>query len=589
MSQSIVITGSGIVSAIGLDKESVYQSLLSRQSGIALPSILRTNHKDIPVGEVKMSNEEMKSLLNIDDLYVNRTTLLGMMAVDQAIAEARLAGISKKSCRVVLVSGTTVGGMDVTESYFSSMLTSEDHMKCMLTHDCGNSTRLLAERYNFIQDYTTVSTACSSAANAIMLAANLIKSGQADIVIAGGTEALSKFHLNGFNSLMILDKDNCRPFDETRAGLNLGEGAGFVVMESKETAIKRGADIQAYLSGYGNACDAYHQTASSPDGEGAYQAMSQALSMSGLKSEDIDYINAHGTGTPNNDESESAAIFRLFGDEVPAISSTKSFTGHTTSASGGIEAVICLLVLQHSFLPANLGWSNQMTNGVTPTLGEENREVNHVMCNSFGFGGNDSSFILSKHETSYIPTTFADGEIKVVSRVEIESVAELTRIKEYLKPMEIRRMGPLMRSTLLSSLEALKQAGIECPDAIVTGTMLGCIDNSEKLLREMVSTDEATTSPTLFMQSTHNTIGSAIAIQLGCHGYNTTYTQAESSLDWCMRDAELLLRSGRAKTVLVGCHDENTEWYGWVQRAIGREVTPNIHSVAMVLTLAADK
>ncbi|MCQ2236204.1 MAG: beta-ketoacyl-[acyl-carrier-protein] synthase family protein [Bacteroidales bacterium] len=589
MSQSIVITGSGIVSAIGLDKESVYQSLLSRQSGIALPAILKTNHKDIPVGEVKMSNEEMKSLLNIDDLYVNRTTLLGMMAVDQAIAEARLAGISKKSCRVVLVSGTTVGGMDVTESYFSSMLTSEDHMKCMLTHDCGNSTRLLAERYNFIQDYTTVSTACSSAANAIMLAANLIKSGQADIAIAGGTEALSKFHLNGFNSLMILNKENCRPFDDTRAGLNLGEGAGFVVLESKETAIKRGADIQAYLAGYGNACDAYHQTASSPDGEGAYQAMSQALSMSGLKTGDIDYINAHGTGTPNNDESESAAIFRLFGDDVPAISSTKSFTGHTTSASGGIEAVICLLALQHSFLPANLGWSNQMTNGVTPTLGEENRELNHVMCNSFGFGGNDSSFILSKHETSYIPTTFADGEIKVVSRVEIESVAELSRIKEYLKPMEIRRMGPLMRSTLLSSLEALKQAGIERPDAIVTGTMLGCIDNSEKLLREMVATDEATTSPTLFMQSTHNTIGSAIAIQLGCHGYNTTYTQAEYSLDWCMRDAELLLRSGTAKTVLVGCHDENTEWYGWVQRAIGREVMPNIHSVAMVLTLAADK
>ncbi len=589
MSQSIVITGSGIVSAIGLDKESVYQSLLSRQSGIALPAILKTNHKDIPVGEVKMSNEEMKSLLNIDDLYVNRTTLLGMMAVDQAVAEARLAGISKKSCRVVLVSGTTVGGMDVTESYFSSMLTSEDHMKCMLTHDCGNSTRLLAERYNFIQDYTTVSTACSSAANAIMLAANLIKSGQADIAIAGGTEALSKFHLNGFNSLMILDKENCRPFDDTRAGLNLGEGAGFVVLESKETAIKRGADIQAYLAGYGNACDAYHQTASSPDGEGAYQAMSQALSMSGLKTEDIDYINAHGTGTPNNDESESAAIFRLFGDDVPAISSTKSFTGHTTSASGGIEAVICLLALQHSFLPANLGWSNQMTNGVTPTLGEENREVNHVMCNSFGFGGNDSSFILSKNETAYVPMNFADGEIKVVSRVEIESVAELTRIKEYLKPMEIRRMGPLMRSTLLSSLEALKQAGIECPDAIVTGTMLGCIDNSEKLLREMVATDEATTSPTLFMQSTHNTIGSAIAIQLGCHGYNTTYTQAEYSLDWCMRDAELLLRSGTAKTVLVGCHDENTEWYGWVQRAIGREVMPNIHSVAMVLTLAADK
>lgn len=585
MNQSIVITGSGIVTAIGNDKESVYQSLLQRKSGVALPAILQTNHKDIPVGEVKLTNDEMKSLLSVDDPYINRTTLMGMMAVDQAIAEARLVGTSKDKYRVFLVNGTTVGGMDITETYFSSMLSSEEHMKCMLTHDCGNSTRVLAERYDFIQDYTTVSTACSSAANALMLGANLIKSGQADIVIAGGTESLSKFHLNGFNSLMILDKEQCRPFDDTRAGLNLGEGAGFVILESAELAKKRGADIQAYLTGYGNACDAYHQTASSPDGEGAYLAMSQALSMSGLKSEDIDYINAHGTGTPNNDESESAAIFRVFGDEVPAISSTKSFTGHTTSASGGIEAVICLLALQHNFLPANIGWSNQMTNGITPTLGEENHEVNNVMCNSFGFGGNDSSFILSKCEPAQTPMVFADGEIKVVSRVEIEDVAELARIKEYLKPMEVRRMGPLMRSTLLSSLDALKQAGIECPDAIITGTTLGCIDNSEKLLREMTSTDEASTSPTLFMQSTHNTIGSAIAINLGCHGYNTTYTQAEASLDWCIRDAELLLRSGQAKSVLVGCHDENTEWYGWVQRAIGRDVIPNIHSVAMVLTL----
>lgn len=589
MNQSIVITGSGIVTAIGNDKESVYQSLLQRKSGVALPAILQTNHKDIPVGEVKLTNDEMKSLLSVDDPYVNRTTLMGMMAVDQAIAEARLVGTSKDKYRVFLVNGTTVGGMDITETYFSSMLSSEEHMKCMLTHDCGNSTRVLAERYDFIQDYTTVSTACSSAANALMLGANLIKSGQADIVIAGGTESLSKFHLNGFNSLMILDKGQCRPFDDTRAGLNLGEGAGFVILESAELAKKRGADIQAYLTGYGNACDAYHQTASSPNGEGAFLAMSKALSMSGLRSEDIDYINAHGTGTPNNDESESAAIHRLFGDEIPAISSTKSFTGHTTSASGGIEAVICLLALQHGFFPANIGWSNQMVNGITPTLGEENRVVNNVMCNSFGFGGNDSSFILSKNETSSVPMTFAEGEIKVLGRIEIEDVAELPRIKEYLKPMEIRRMGPLMRSTLLSSLDALKQAGVACPDAIITGTTLGCIDNSEKLLREMVSSDESATSPTLFMHSTHNTIGSAIAIQLGCHGYNTTYTQAEASLDWCMRDAELLLRSGQAKTVLLGCHDENTEWYGWVQRAIGRDVMPSIHSVALVLTFVERK
>ena len=152
---------------------------------------------------------------------------------------------------------------------------------------------------------------------------------------------------------MILDHERCRPFDATRAGLNLGEGAAFVVLESEESANKRGVNVHAYLTGYGNACDAYHQTASSEDGEGAYLAMKEALDMAHLTPKDIQYVNAHGTGTPNNDQSESVSLRRIFGDEIPLISSTKSFTGHTTSASGSIEAVICILAMQNILsLPA---------------------------------------------------------------------------------------------------------------------------------------------------------------------------------------------------------------------------------------------
>lgn len=153
----------------------------------------------------------------------------------------------------------------------------------------------------------------------------------------------------------------------------------------------------ATLDGVANTCDAFHQTASSADGEGAFRAMRGALADAGLDPSEVDYINAHGTGTPNNDASESAAMLRLFGDRVPPVSSTKAFTGHTTSASGAIETVICLLALRHGFLPVNLNWQHPMDNGIVPVReSRPPREIRHVLCNSFGFGGNDSSLLLSK-------------------------------------------------------------------------------------------------------------------------------------------------------------------------------------------------
>jgi 3-oxoacyl-(acyl-carrier-protein) synthase len=227
----------------------------------------------------------------------------------------------------------------------------------------------------------------------------MLRCGLAEIVVVGGTECLTKFHLNGFNALMILDAQPCRPFDRDRAGLNLGEGAAYLVMETEASVKKRGAKPLCKLSGYGNACDAFHQTASSPDGEGAYLAMQEALQLAGMKPEDIQYINAHGTGTPNNDESESHAIQRVFGDHLPPVSSTKSFTGHTTSASGSIEAVFCMLALQHQFLPQNINWKNPMEGGIIPVTDQQPQgEIRHILSNAFGFGGNDSSIILSKCE-----------------------------------------------------------------------------------------------------------------------------------------------------------------------------------------------
>ncbi len=394
---NIVITGAGIVSAIGIGKAETAASLLQERTGIAPLHYLNCEDRHFLAGEVKLTDEEMKERLGINTEPTTRTSLMGMMALEEALTEAALWPRNGQATRVALVSGTTVGGMDKSEQFYLEFLENDRHNDYILTHDCGSTTELMARRFGIFSMVTTPSTACSSAANAIVMGANLLRSGMADVVVAGGAECISRFHLNGFNSLMIIDHEQCRPFDANRAGLNLGEGAAYLVLESADHARRRGIQPLACLKGFGNACDAFHQTASSDDGEGAFLAMQKALRMAGLQPADIDYVNAHGTGTPNNDASESQALRRLFADKLPPVSSTKGMTGHTTSASGAVEAVICLLALRQAFLPANYGFATPMTDGITPVAHvETGRQLHHVLCNSFGFGGNDTSIILSE-------------------------------------------------------------------------------------------------------------------------------------------------------------------------------------------------
>jgi len=577
---NIAITGLGIVCAIGNDTASVLDALRQKKSGVGTMRYLQSEHTELPVGEVKLSNEQMTEMLGVDSGEIlSRTTLMGALAVRQAMKEAGVTSLDDK--KVALISGTTVGGMDITERYFQQMKESDEMLSVIAKHDCGSSTDDIARICGMPEaDTITVSTACSSAVNSIILGAEMLRSGEADIVIAGGSEALSKFHLNGFNTLMILDKEQCRPFDATRAGLNLGEGAAFVVMQ-RTTDVNEDKAL-AYVSGYGNKCDAFHQTASSEDGEGAYLAMTEALAMAGLEPKDIHYINAHGTGTPNNDPSESAAIRRIFGDAIPPISSTKAFTGHTTSASGSIETVISILAMQNSFVPASLGWSQQDDTCITPSQGIDNITLDNVVCNSFGFGGNDSSLIISKSPVAKAETS-EQYEICVLGEEVIDDVESLKEIKEFVSPIEARRMGKLMKASLLTSLRVLQKTGVECPDAIITATANGMLETSEQFLNDICENGEQLLKPTLFMQSTHNTIGSAIAIRLKCHGYNVTYTQGVHSMYCAMRDAERLIRTGKAKTVLVGCHDEATPLFCEFMKRLGKPEPKMIDSQVILL------
>lgn len=399
MSQEVFVTGVGIISALGVGTEATLRALTDVRSGIGGVSYLDTVHGEFPVGEVAMSNAEMSRMLGIgypaDGL---RTVLLGCIAAREAVDSA---GLSDSTIReAAFISGTTVGGMDKTERHFQAAYESDaesDESRELMYNDCGCSTELIADNTGPFRIVTTTSTACSSAANAIIMGANLIKSGIVDIVVAGGSEALSRFHLNGFNTLMILDRERCRPFDQDRTGINLGEGAAYIVLESESSAKARGARVLARLSGYANTCDAFHQTASSDNGEGAYLAMTRAMEMAGLTPADIDYVNAHGTGTPNNDETELAAMKRIWSGGLPDFSSTKAFTGHTTSASGSIEAVICILAMRNGFLPPNLGWRTPILESAKPvTEVTHGVKVRNIINNSFGFGGNDSTLLFSE-------------------------------------------------------------------------------------------------------------------------------------------------------------------------------------------------
>ena len=296
MSKEIFVTGTGIISALGVNKNETLAALREQRTGIAPLHYLKTSHTEFPVGEVKRTNEEMTKMLQISETEVTtRTSLMGMIAVREALEDADLR--NKNNLRIAFINGTTVGGMDMSEQFYLDFLENDTKNAYIATHDCGSCTEMIADYFDIFSMVETISTACSSAANAVMIGAMLIREGRADIAIVGGSECITKFHLNGFNTLMILDKEQCKPFDANRAGLNLGEGAAYLVLESEETLKKRNVKPLCRLSGYANTCDAFHQTASSPDGEGAYLAMKNALDAAHLSPEDIDYVNTHGTGT----------------------------------------------------------------------------------------------------------------------------------------------------------------------------------------------------------------------------------------------------------------------------------------------------
>jgi len=397
MKTAAYVINTGVINAIGDDTAQNLQSLYNGSSGIGTATFLQTNWRDeLPVAEVKASNAALAARTGLA-ANLPRTALLSAIAVAEILQPFNgLAG----QYPIGFFSANTVGGMDLTESFYKDFAQDKQagDITSFVHHECGAVTNLVGRHFSLNGFTTTISTACSSSANSIMMAAQMIRSGMLDVAIAGGADALCRFTLNGFNTLMILDKQPCQPFDQHRRGLNLGEGAGYLLLMSEKAMKACGATPIGVVSGYANTNDAFHQTASSPDGTGNKLAMEGALNIAGLRPEDISYINLHGTGTANNDSSEGKAIEAVFGGQVPKASSTKAFTGHTLGAAAGIEAVFSMLAIRDGLIFPNLRWQTQMEEvSFKPvTELEQHSNVQHVMSNSFGFGGNCSSLIFSK-------------------------------------------------------------------------------------------------------------------------------------------------------------------------------------------------
>ncbi len=392
----IVVTGMGVISAIGNTVEENRASLIKGTCGItSLENLLSRYAGIMPFGEIKITTDTLKQQLHANEPGVTRTMLLSLHAFNEAVADSKLSADKISSLDTAFISGNTVGGMCLTDEFYKDAHSKSNGSEYLTSYDSASVLMYVQNRYKMQGIVNTFNTACSSSANAIMYGARLIQNGFAKRAIIIGADTLAKFTINGFNALRILSDEPCRPFDKDRKGLNLGEGAACLVLEREEDAAEK--KIYATVAGYGNANDAFHPSALSAEGNGPVAAMHQALKKADLNANEIDFINAHGTATENNDEVESVSMLKVFKD-VPAFASTKGNIGHTLGAAGAIEAVFSILSLAHQEIYPALHFKNVIdATGLIPVNEYKKMPLQYVMSNSFGFGGNCTSLIFSKY------------------------------------------------------------------------------------------------------------------------------------------------------------------------------------------------
>lgn len=412
MNNRAVITGMGVISPIGNTLEEFWNHLVEGQSGIDLVTRFDVSEMPTKVAAEVKNFEPTDWLDKKESRRMDRFVQLAVAAAKMAIKDANLDIETMDKERAGVVIGSGVGGVTTFEEQKEILMAkgpgriSPFFVPMLISNMAAGH---LSIAFGLQGASSTVVTACASATNAIGEALRLIEHGEADIVLCGGTEApLTPLAFAGFCAMkaMSTEKENpkeaCRPFDSRRSGFVMGEGAGILVLESVEHAKARNARIYAELAGYGSTSDAHHITTPVPGGAGAARSMRKAIEDAGLKPENVDYINAHGTGTGANDSTETAAIKDVFGPvayQVP-ISSTKSMTGHLLGAAGGVEAIVCALAIQNGVIPPTMNYGEpdpECDLDYVPNQARK-KEVKVALSNTFGFGGHNATIVLKKFE-----------------------------------------------------------------------------------------------------------------------------------------------------------------------------------------------
>ena len=392
--KKVFVTGMGVISAIGENTTENLNNLRNGKTGITKAKYVQSNYAAThPFAEVKFSTEALKSKLNLTINHgLTRTDYIAFTALKEAIEHSGLRSAQISSEQTAFISASTIGGMCNTDQLYKDANLISTGSEFVSSYPGSTHTLKIAKEYGLSGIVDAINTACSSSANAIMLGTKLIKSGRATRAIVGGTDSIGKFSINGFNALQIMSDEPCAPFDEHRKGLNLGEGAAYLILESEE--IIGNKPTYAEILGYGNSNDAFHPSSLSEDAVGVVECMSKALKSANINPNEIDYINAHGTATGNNDITELTGIDKVF-HGFPPFNSTKSYTGHTLGAAGAIETVYSILSINNNELFPSLNCKEPIAAfDVAPIKAYAQTEIKTVLSNSFGFGGNCSSLII---------------------------------------------------------------------------------------------------------------------------------------------------------------------------------------------------
>ncbi len=412
MKNRVVVTGIGAITPIGTGKNSFWASLKAGKSGIDKITKFDASNYDTQIAAEVKDFDPNTYIDKKEAKRMDRFTQFAVAASKLAVEDAALNVDEVDADRFGVVLGSGIGGIETLEREQEKLMTkgpgrvSPFFIPMMISNIGAGQVSMT---FGAKGPNTTVVTACASSTNSIGEAFRIIQRGDADIMITGGAEAsITPLSIAGFCSMKAMSTRNddptaaSRPFDKDRDGFVMGEGAGILILEELEHAIKRGAHIYGEVVGYGMSADAYHITTPAPEGEGAARSMKNALKDANIAPEDIDYINAHGTSTPYNDKFETMAIKSLFGDHANklAVSSTKSMTGHLLGAAGAIEAIACIMAINDSFIPPTINYTTpdpECDLDYVPNKGRE-RNVRYTLSNSLGFGGHNATIIMKKYE-----------------------------------------------------------------------------------------------------------------------------------------------------------------------------------------------